>query len=245
MRKRPKILSIAGFDPSGGAGVLADIKTFEQHKCQGFAVCTANTIQNESEFISPNWVERGVILDQLNTLLKQHHFVWIKVGLIKDFEFLIELTELANLTQSKIIWDPVLSTSSSFDFKHDLSSLRKVLSRVFLITPNWNEVKILSGKEDALKGAEELAKYTKVYLKGGHNSSSPGKDYLFDQGIIKPLAPKTTNATEKHGSGCIFSSALTANLSLGFSLHKACLKSKQYISRVLESNDGLLGYHHR
>ena len=74
MKERPKILTIAGFDPSGGAGILADVKTIEANKCAAFAVCTANTIQNETEFISANWIAEDEVFAQLDILLKEHQF---------------------------------------------------------------------------------------------------------------------------------------------------------------------------
>ena len=71
MNKQNYILTIAGFDPSGGAGILADIKTFEQHKCIGMGVQTANTIQTENEFLSVNWIDENVVLKQLEMLLSK------------------------------------------------------------------------------------------------------------------------------------------------------------------------------
>lgn len=245
MSLRPKILTIAGFDPSGGAGVLADVKTLEANGCLGFAVSTANTIQNEKEFIFPNWIKEDEVFVQLNVLLKQHQFKYVKIGLISSLLFLQKIisklkTQNSNL---KIIWDPILSASAGFDFNHDLSELKELLSEIFLITPNWNEVKVLSESKDAIEGAKELAKYTNVYLKGGH-SEDIGKDYLFFEDNIYPLNPKCTKIIyPKHGSGCVFSSALTANLAKEYSILKACLKSKRYIEKYLSSSTGLLGYH--
>lgn len=241
MKSRPKILTIAGFDPSGGAGVLADIKTFESHKCLGFAVNTANTIQNENEFIVPNWVSEDEVFTQLEILLKEHKFEYVKVGLIPSIDFFMKLVVKLD---AKIIWDPILSASAGFDFKHDLAQLREVLNKIFLITPNWKEVKQLSGNEDSLFGAEELGKYTNVYLKGGHNEKQLGKDFLFFDGERFSFNPKSKKKmSEKHGSGCVLSSALTANLALGNSINRACLKSKKYIENYLSSTQNLLGHH--
>ncbi|MGE0561647.1 MAG: hydroxymethylpyrimidine/phosphomethylpyrimidine kinase [Flavobacteriales bacterium] len=245
-KERPKILTIAGFDPSGGAGILADIKTFEAHKCLGFAVITANTIQSESEFIAPNWINEDEVLNQLRFILKQHRFEYVKIGLIPSLEFLTRLnSELINHYPSlKIIWDPILSASTGFDFKHDLSALKEMLKDIYLITPNWEEIKQLSGNEDAKMGAEELSQFTSVYLKGGHNEKDPGKDYLFFEGKVYPLNPKNKKPIyPKHGSGCVFSSALTANLASGFPILKAALRSKRYVEKYLSSSSTLLGYH--
>ena len=246
MSLRPKILTIAGFDPSGGAGILADVKTFEAHRCLGFAVCTANTIQNESEFIAPNWINEEEVFDQLNIVLKQHQFDYVKVGLIPSLKFLDLMSKKlkTNNQQLKIIWDPILSASVGFDFEHDLSALKIVLKDIYLITPNWNEVKQLSGNEDVMKGAEELSQFTNVYLKGGHNEENLGKDYLFFEGKRYSFNPKNKKPIyEKHGSGCVFSATLTANLTKGYPMQKVCLRSKRYVEKFLSSTNELLGYH--
>lgn len=243
---RVKILTIAGFDPSGGAGILADIKTFEAFKCLGFAINTANTIQNEVEFITPYWVNENQVFEQLKILLKLHQYEYVKIGLIPSISFLIKIISTLNTqyTVPKIIWDPILSASAGFDFQHNLSELKEVLTSVYVITPNWQEVKQLSGNEDAKKGAEELSQFTNVYLKGGHNEEELGKDYLFFEGKIYPLNTKNKKPIySKHGSGCVFSSALTANLANGYPMLKAALRSKRYIEKYLSSSKELLGFH--
>lgn len=246
MKEWPKILSIAGFDPSGGAGVLADVKTFEAHRCMGFAVITANTIQNESEFLSPNWIDEALIFKQLDHLLKIHAFQYVKIGLIPSLSFLKKVNAklLTHNPSVKIIWDPILSASSGFDFKHDLVDLEEVLKKIFLITPNWDEAKLLSNNKEALRGAETLSKYTNVYLKGGHNEEKPGKDYFFFDGEACSFNPKNRIPVyDKHGSGCVLSSALTANFAKGFPSSKVCLKSKRYLESFLTSSTALLGKH--
>ena len=244
-KERKKILTIAGFDPSGGAGILADIKAIEANKCVGFAVCTANTIQNENEFISPNWISEDEVFTQLDTLLKEHQFGYVKIGLIPSLAFLQKtITKLITQhSQPKLIWDPILSASVGFDFKHDLSELKNVLKDIYLLTPNWNEIKQLTGNGDAEEGAKILSDFTNVYLKGGHNPAVKGKDYLFYEGKIYPFNPKVKVLYEKHGSGCVFSATLTANIAIGFPIIKACLRSKSYMYKFLNSSPTLLGTH--
>lgn len=244
MKKRPLVLSIAGFDPSGGAGVLADVKTFEQHKVQGMAVVTGNTIQTEDAFLKVDWVNEDFIKKQLETLLLQYKFEYIKIGLIPSFEFLLRILNIPELTTTKVIWDPILSASAGFDFRHQLECLEEVLASIDILTPNWHEIKALSGEEDPHLGAAKLARFSNVYLKGGHADKQVGKDYLYTlKGKVYPFNPMGKYPTPKHGSGCVFSSALAANLAKEFPLIKACLKSKKYATELLESNKGLLGYH--
>jgi hydroxymethylpyrimidine/phosphomethylpyrimidine kinase len=244
-KERVKILTIAGFDPSGGAGLLADVKTIEANKCAAFAICTANTIQNESEFISVNWIEEEEVFAQLDILLKSHQFEYIKIGLVPSLQFVkAVISKLKNQnSSSKMVWDPILSASAGFDFKHDLSDLNEVLKDIYIITPNWDEVKQLSGNEDAQDGANNLAALTNVYLKGGHNPKTKGKDYFYFDKEVLPFNPKVKVLYDKHGSGCVFSSALTSNIAIGFPVIKACLRSKAYMYKFLNSSPSLLGTH--
>ena len=166
-KKNKYILTIAGFDPSGGAGILADIKTFEQYQCVGMGVQTANTIQIENEFLSVNWIDENIVISQLELLLTKYRFSYVKVGLIPSLEFLQNVISIIQLNNNhtKIIWDPILSASTGFDFNHNLNDLESILKQVYLITPNWNEVKKLSKQTDAIKGAKVLSEFTKVLLK--------------------------------------------------------------------------------
>jgi len=247
MSKQNYILTIAGFDPSGGAGILADIKTFEQYKCIGMGVQTANTVQTEDEFLSVNWVDEQIVISQLELLLSKYKFSYVKIGLIPSLDFLQKVVSIlfTNNRHTKLIWDPILSASAGFDFKHNLNTLESVLNKVYLITPNWNEVKILSKNDDAINGAKFLSQFTQVILKGGHNESNLGKDYLVQNSLQKGFNPKKTVKPiyAKHGSGCVFSSAITANLQQGYPLHKSILKSKRYMEGFLSSNKTLIGKH--
>lgn len=238
-------MTVAGFDPSGGAGVLADVKAFEANKVYGFAVVTANTIQNEHNFVEPNWIPEEQIFSQLTEVLKEHVVDYVKVGLIPSLSFLKELNAhlLRHSEAVKVIWDPVLSASAGHSFDHDLSALEEILSQIYLITPNWDEVKLLGKSQNALEAATHLSQYTHVYLKGGHNESDLGKDFLYFKGKVYPFNPKKVLTVAKHGSGCVFSAALTANLARRYPIVKACLRSKTYTAKFLASDDSLLGYH--
>lgn len=246
MKKRANILTIAGFDPSGGAGILADIKTFEANSTLGFAVQTANTIQTEDKFSAVNWIKESVIIEQLQFVLAQYTFHVVKIGLIPSLDLLnqvIDCLKKANQT-TKIIWDPILAVSAGFDFKHDLSNLETVLQKIYLLTPNWNEMQRIGGSKDAYKLAEHWSEQCKIYLKGGHNEKHLGKDYLFAKGKSISFNPKQSNYTPKHGSGCVFSAALAANLAKGYPEQKAVLRAKRYVEKFLKSNLSLLGFHY-
>ncbi len=247
MIQRPNILTIAGYDPSGGAGVLADIKTAEFHKCMGMGVLTANTIQTEDTFVSVGWIEEIQIVKQLETLLTRYQFGAVKIGIIESFERLQTLINKVKEYQSDvfIIWDTVLSASSGFDFVNDINQekLMTLLKSIDLITPNANEVHKLTGVGDIYKGAKELSKHTNILLKGGHRTDKMGVDTLFYNGLEVDFIPTNTQVFPKHGSGCMLSSAIASNIALGNTIDLACEKSKRFIEKQLLSNHSLLAYY--
>src|SRR5688572_10503851 len=113
-KERPCVLSIAGLDPSAGARLLADIKTFEQCKVLGMGVVTGLTFQNDSEFDDVRWIETAEIIKQFEVLLRRFKLGFVKIGMIKDLETLSLLISQLHTphSQPKIIWDPILKASA-------------------------------------------------------------------------------------------------------------------------------------
>lgn len=244
---RPIVISIAGFDPSGGAGLLADVKTLEQHGCLGMGVATAWTVQTEEQFFSVHWMSAAEIMIQLQPLLNQYHCQVMKVGIIKDLNTLNELVDHIHRFNSniKIVWDTVLAASTGFDFIQDVDKevLEKLLTKLYLITPNTIEAKALAGSSDEKLSARYLSKFCAVLLKGGHSELQKGTDVLFDQAEETVIQGPEKECFPKHGSGCILSSAIAANLAKDNPLTEACRLSKKYVEKVLNSNHQLLAYH--
>ena len=256
---RPIILSIAGFDPCGGAGILADIKTFEQHQCLGMAVNTAITNQTEDTFISVNWFSYDDLISHIKPLVAKYKIDFVKIGIVENLNTLQSIVTFLKQQNKNItiVWDTVLSASTGFNFITDLdkTKLQEVLKHIYLITPNTNEAKKLSGLSDEKKAAEYLSQFCNVLLKGGHSKENEGVDFLYlqkettahsDSAQYPPFSIQqqtTNNKYPKHGSGCILSSAITSNLALGNDLRTSCIKAKQYIETILSSNTYLLAYH--
>lgn len=244
----PYVLSIAGFDPSGGSGILADIKTFEANKVRGMGVLSALTIQNDTTFESLTWIETDEILKQTGILAKRFIFSVIKIGLIKDLETLKTIIKECKRSQPgcRIIWDPIIKASTGFVFHHyfEKEQLFSVLEDCYLLTPNTGEAVFLAGTSDPNKATQELSKYCNVLLKGGHNAESPGTDYLFTQGKMKTIHPTIKNVFPKHGSGCVLSSAIASNLAKGNDLKVSCCNAKKYVEHFLSGNQTLLGTHY-
>lgn len=246
---RPIVLTIAGFDPTGGAGILADIKTFEQHHVYGLAINTANTIQTENAFFKINWTDLGFVLMSMEKLFENYTIEAVKIGIIPSLDYLKEIIFAVKILSpnTKIVWDTVLKSTTEFDFLNikNQSALIEILKKVNLITPNYNEIlQFRSTEKNPTAIAQELSKHCSVFLKGGHNTKEIGVDYLYLENEIFRLAPNRTLISEKHGSGCVLSSAITANIALGADLKTACFKAKKYTENYLLTNQTKLGFHH-
>ncbi len=244
MNKRKKIYvaSIAGHDPSGGAGLLADIKTFEAHQVYGLGILTAITWQNDIQIERIQWLDSEAIIRQLSLLIHRFDVDYFKVGIIKNIQTLKEVLAYIRSARanSKIIWDPILQSSSGFDFLRESIDIQSIIEQLHLITPNIPECKqLFKNKKEILSCSEKVA----IYQKGGHLANTPGKDIIYWNRKKYILVNQGENMRPKHGSGCVFSAALCANLAKGYNLHDSCLKSKRYIEQFLHSDIDLLGWH--
>ncbi len=242
------VLSIAGFDPSGGAGVLADIKTFEAHKVQGMAVLTALTFQNDMGFEGVKWIATEDIIRQVEVLSKRFVFSVVKIGLIKNLETLEAIIAYLNsqIPNVKLIWDPIIKASAGFEFhRHfERDRLQPILRNITLITPNTEEVNFLTENCNYLEESKAMARYCNVLLKGGHNKQEPGVDHLFSESKIEKFYPLGEKVFPKHGSGCILSAAIASNLAKGNDMFSSCRKAKGYVEKYLSGNASLLGFHY-
>lgn len=246
-KPRHYCLAIGGFDPSAGAGILADIKTIEQHDVYGLGVITANTVQSDSTFTSVNWLPFTQIKSQLELLLTTYPINVCKIGLVKSFKQLIDIISILqkHRPKIKIIWDPVLSASAGTTFHTDLNidQLTHVLDACYLVTPNIPELKALALEltpEDALEYYRVLCY---IFLKGGHSNDSESTDILYQDTDTLSFSQKRSDITEKHGTGCVLSSAIAANLVLRQTIEQSCENAKHYTYKVITSNNSKLGYH--
>lgn len=237
------VLSIAGFDPCGGAGLLADMQTLQQCKVQGMAVQTALTAQNEDEVAKVIWHSWEDIQIQLDTLFNKYNFEVVKIGIVENLEILHAIIERlrAHSPTIKMIWDPILRSSSGFDFLKDLNTelLTKVLNNILLITPNLLEYELLVS---TLNGQSFG---THVLLKGGHTEGEDTSDKLIAPDGNEILIPgQRVKGKSKHGTGCVLSSAIAAGLSKGMKLKTACTFGKRYVEGYLKSGVNKLGAHY-
>ena len=252
-RVRPHVLVIAGLDPSSGAGLMADIKTLEMHKVYGFGVCSALTRQNDTDFYDVEWFNAEKITGQIEALSKKYSFDVVKIGLIqfnntitRIIDYLLTLNKAA-----KIIWDPVLEASSGFVFHKTLSYdlINEITAKTYLITPNILEAKTLTNNAEYINQAllcmvNNINTKCSILLKGGHTVNKIKNDILFSGGKQVILKGEAISGYDKHGTGCVLSSAIAAGLALGKSLEQSCRDAKEYTRKFILSNKSLLGYHY-
>ncbi len=238
-------LSIAGFDPSAGAGVLADVKAFEANGVYGMAVVSALTWQNDTEFDRVEWVSAEKIKEQVAVLLRRFDIRYVKVGLIESVEVLAEVVTFlyGRIKDPVIVYDPIIRASAGFTFHQDPARFLEVLRQVYCITPNIPEAEWLFGKEALDEQLEMQSEYVNIYLKGGHSDEATVTDLLYVADHTYAFVNDRIAKGAKHGSGCVLSAALTAQLALGNDLPTAAEKANAYTNQFLASSETLLGYH--
>ena len=248
MNNKNYILTIAGLDPSSGAGITSDIKTFEAHGLYGLSVCTAVTVQNDIDFKDCIWIEKEIILNQIEVLFQRFSIAVVKIGIIQSWDVLLAVIQTLKKRNPtiKIVLDPILKASAGFSFhnQQDLKVLEEVLKNCDFITPNYDEIKALFPEKSIEETIDFISERTNVYLKGGHRIDKKGWDEVYYSKIVKLNIPPIAKAIfEKHGSGCVLSAALASNLEKGMNIEDACKNVKWYTEQFLNSNKSLLGTH--
>ncbi|MCE3226777.1 MAG: phosphomethylpyrimidine kinase [Bacteroidetes bacterium] len=244
---RPYTLTIAGFDPCSGAGLTADIKTFEQLKVYGLAICTGWTLQTEDKFYSVEWRRLEEVEKELDVMLQTYPIKAVKFGIVPSLDWLIVLTRKIKSHSEKIpiVVDPVWKSSTGFEFADikNEEKLRTIFKNIDLLTPNTEEVILIADLKDPHEAATKIASQVAVLLKGGHNNKDKGTDWFYNFDRKQEIRPGKTNVWPKHGSGCVLSAAITASMAKGKNGFDACRDAKIYIEKYLNSNRSLLGFH--
>ncbi len=233
MKKYHTVLTIAGSDSIGGAGIQADLKTFAAMDCYGVCVITALTAQNTLGVNDIMGVDAEFVGKQINAIYEDVTVDAVKIGMLYSASIIEVVAErLLKYNAKNIILDPVMiSTSGSQLLQNDaISALKERLIPIAtLITPNLPEAEALSGMKDiAADNMKEVldrlanlgSKH--VLIKGGHGSGEQLTDYLYlnNQKIIEHTKPKIYTKNT-HGTGCTLSSAIAAFLAKGFDIKKA------------------------
>lgn len=244
---KPYVLSIAGFDPSAGAGILSDIKTIEANGGYGFGVVTAITCQNDIAFEKITWLPLTKIIEQIDVLQKRFEILHFKIGLIESLEVLYQLIIYIKerVPDAVIIWDPILKASAGFVFHQSIEKkmLQQVFRNINCVTPNIPEAIQLFGSGSLVDILLTESDLCDIYLKGGHTDQTNATDILFTKKQKYLFTNSRIIKGEKHGSGCVLSTAFTTQLALGKNLSAAGSNANKYTNNFLSSNETLLGYH--
>jgi hydroxymethylpyrimidine/phosphomethylpyrimidine kinase len=242
---KPYVLSIAGFDPSAGAGLLADVKTFEANGVYGFGVVSALTWQNDKEFEKVEWLETEKILTQIDVLLRRFEVRFIKIGIIENAGVLERIIAYLKekIDAPVIVYDPILKASAGFKLHSRLDQLPRIMKDVYCITPNIPEANRLFGEDELQSKLEEYSEHVNIYLKGGHSDEQTVTDLLFTSDHTYAFSNDRLPNGEKHGSGCVLSATLIARLALGEALPEAAEHANSYTYNFLASSQTLLGHH--
>lgn len=238
----PVVLTIAGFDPCGGAGIAADLKTFAAHNCYGVAAITALTVQNTQSLTRVYPVEGWKLKESIDALLEDGRIAAIKVGMLGDGANAEVVREsLMRNSSIPVVIDPVLRSAGGADLLDGagLDILREnLLGLATVITPNLQEAATLTGLKvesvDEMKASAQklIAMGARaVVVTGGHLEKAI--DVYTDGTAWETFVGDKVKPDNTHGTGCTFSSAVAAHLALGRQLRDAVVLAKAYVSEAI------------
>ncbi len=243
MHTPPIILAIAGFDPSGGAGLLADIKTIHALGGYGTGVITAQTVQNTRSVAATAPVSPALIGAQIRALLDDTPPAAVKVGMLGNAAAVEAVVSALAPWQGSLVLDPVLVSSSSHALYDDpLDTLLPLLQRATLITPNRHEAERLAQALGC--SPETLAEQLDcaVLITGGDSAGEWITDYLYaPNGAVQPFTHARVATPNTHGTGCTLSSAITTLLAQGQPLTQAVGEGIGWMQQRLAASDWHIG----
>ena len=241
-----KILSIAGSDCSGGAGIQADIKTITAHKMYAMSVITALTAQNTVGVYGVAEVTPSFVAQQIDAVFLDIYPDAVKIGMVSNKEIIEVISKkLKEYGAKNIVLDPVMiSTSGSKLLNGDAMEIliTKLMPIATIITPNIPEAECLCGfgvktKDDMQKAAIEIhKKFTgDILIKGGHLKEC-SDDLLYTKDKFYWFEQSNINNPNTHGTGCTLSSAIACNLAFGMDIKESIAASKKYITGALKAD---------
>jgi hydroxymethylpyrimidine kinase/phosphomethylpyrimidine kinase len=241
------VLTIAGFDPSGGAGIIADVKTINDLGCRPVAAITSLTFQNSEGIFGATHESAESLRAQILPIIQEQSLAAIKIGMLPIAELIFEVAQLIqerNLPAP--VLDPVLRASSGYRLMEEsaveiLQTELLPLARV--LTPNVPEAEAFTGltindEDDMLAAARQLRERgaSAVLIKGGHlNGLSEAVDLLDDDGQISWFRGPWVDA-QLRGTGCMMSSAIAAGLAKGFELEEAVRLAKDFVAQAIRES---------
>lgn len=240
-----QVLTIAGSDSGGGAGIQADLKTMATFGTYGASVITAVTAQNTLGVQGVKVLSKNVVARQIDSVLTDLNFSAAKTGMIANKEIIaVIVKKIKEYDLDNLVVDPVMVATSGDVLLEEaaINTLREdLIPLAKIITPNLEEAKVLAGydrqEEISLeKLAQELYYLGSeaVLVKGGHSEKEQAVDLFYDGTETKEIIAPKIDTNDTHGTGCTLSSAIASNLALGYELLTAVKRSKEFITKAIK-----------
>ena len=238
-------LTIAGSDSSGGAGIQADLKTFQALGVFGMSAVTAVTVQNTQKVYDIQEIHPRIVHDQITCLFDDVEIHAVKIGMVSSIELIQAIAKaLGSVNPPAIVLDPVMISKSGYHLlKQDAKDalVRYLFPLAEVVTPNIYEAQAIIGHnihniDDMKAAAMDVLKLgaKKVVVKGGHLGKGQATDILYDGREFNELQSHRVDTKNTHGTGCTFSSAIAANIALGKPFFEAVTLAKAYITGAIE-----------
>jgi hydroxymethylpyrimidine/phosphomethylpyrimidine kinase len=242
--RAPDVLVCAGLDPSGGAGLVADVRTVTALGGRPAGIVTALTVQNTTGVVGSHPCDPEVVGHQLAFLLTDIEVRAVKIGMLGSAEIGRAIANALHLSAAPVVWDPVMAPSRGEQPLVDdqyLDAMTALKPHLTLVTPNKHELFMLTGHPTgtlamAEAAARELAGKleTAVLVKGGHFGGDESIDILIHPGGRDEMrAPRVPSGEDVHGTGCALSSAIATYLAHGRELVEACQLAKQHVAALI------------
>lgn len=244
------VLTIAGSDSCGGAGIQADLKTFSANGVYGMSVITAVTAQNTKGVFAVQDMDESIIKAQIDAIFTDIEVSAVKIGMVSKISTIEAISEkLKQYKPNLVVLDPVMISKSGFSLLKPESKtalIKNLIPLATIITPNIPEaeeilkeissdIKNIETVEQMELAAKEIYKLgcSNVLLKGGHLEND-ATDVLYDGKSIIYFRSNRINTKNTHGTGCTLSSAIASQLALGLSVNESVKKAKEYITTAIE-----------
>lgn len=239
---RKAVLVLSGLDPTGGAGLLADVSIMRAEQVYALGIPTALTVQTGRKVIRTRGVSKDYFRDSLQALLETFRVSGVKIGMVPSPGIAREIFSIVrDLPLKYVVWDPVLHSTYGTPLTSDeaLDVLKKILPLCTLATPNLLELKQISslfgirGSKKEMLGRElSQISGTSILVTGGHGKER-GTDYLFHGRCMATFPGKVTQGKDFHGTGCTLSSMILAHLVKGYKLETAVKHAKKKLEKRL------------
>ncbi|MBS4538598.1 bifunctional hydroxymethylpyrimidine kinase/phosphomethylpyrimidine kinase [Clostridium sp. D2Q-11] len=243
-----KVLTIAGSDSCGGAGIQADIKTMDALGVYGMSVICAVTAQNTMGVEDVQDMTPDIVRAQIDAIFTDIEVDAVKIGMVSSPEIIRVIKErLIFYKAKKIVVDPVMVSKSGYHLlkKKAIDELKGLISIADIVTPNIPEAEVLTGlniitEEDMKNAAKNIIKMgvKSVLIKGGHRCNDATDILLYKENFLV-IPGKKIDTENTHGTGCTLSSSIASQLAKGFSIKESVILSKKYITKAIENSFAL------